>query len=154
MSEKKQDALKRVYTTAELATALRTCWGDKGCKVCPLHGEKGECAQAVDLLAADRLEELDKKVRELQNATENICQRQEAEMVRLAKEMDVSAERGLIGANLGQFDELLACQKVLTELGRESTIRTVPLEPDGWRVLGIRVEDKVIFGEVEPEGCG
>lgn len=136
----------------ELVWALRCCTkapGDlEGCHVCPMRELRGkmetDCFDEIIIQAAQM-------IRQMTDATENICQRQETEMIRLAKEMDVSLERGLIGTNKGQFEELLQCQKVLTELGWESMIRTVPVEPEGWKVLGIGVQDRTIFGEIEQE---
>lgn len=135
------------------------CAGESECDSCPLNDPADTGRSCIDELKQQagsmiaRLYDANEKAaeenRKLRDATEEICQRQMAEMVRLAGEMNTSAERGLAGANRGQFDELLQCQKVLTELGRGSAIRTEPMEDGVDRVLGIRVGGKVIFGEFE-----
>lgn len=73
MSEKRTDAPERVYSTAELVTALRLCAADGldgrsavRCDECVMTCADGKlCYDNLNRLAADRLEELERENREL-----------------------------------------------------------------------------------------
>lgn len=141
-----------VLATEEIIKSLRCCATNTneggGCRNCPMEPDrrKVECDETVCLMAADRLQELLAENGRLRDATENICQREQTQMASLAGKMNTALDRGLIGANEELFRQMLGSQELLTELGRESTIRTKPVGEKGWRVLEIRVGDVTVFG--------
>ena len=141
-------------TDAELPTALRCCTeapdsGD-GCKGCPLYGRwEDECYDRVNLAAALRLEELAEENRRLRDATEGYAAELARQMADMARECNTAQERGLPKASGDYVLVLNQIQARLLELGRVSVVRAVPGEGGtGWTVLGISVEDRVVFGEM------
>lgn len=103
--------------TAELRKALRCCATNSndggGCLNCPLHKNRSkiECAETINLMAADRIGELLEENRKLRDATEGICQREQDEMVRLAGEMNTALEQGLTGVNQEHLSRMLERQQ-------------------------------------------
>ena len=148
-----EDVMEEIkLTDAQLILSLRACEDEESCAGCHLRPPSGNCFGELKRMARERLEELVEENRRLRDAKEEICQRQVAQMIKWAGEANISAERGLTKANQAQIDEILSCQKVLTELGRESVIRLEPMEDGTDRVLGIRVGETVICGSLEEDG--
>ena len=149
MNEKNEAAL--VLTEEEIAKALRCCATDSnsggGCRNCPLDKRAGrlECSELICLMAADRIGELQEELRKLRDATEDICQREITEMVRLAKECNTALERGLHGVSDAVFAKITEHQQALSGLGRGSVVHAEPMGEHGRRVDWIRVEDTVVF---------
>lgn len=142
-------------TTEQIIKSLRCCATSTsaggGCLNCPLEQvrRKIECAELINLMGADRIQELLEENRKLQDATEGICLQKQEEMVRRAREMNTALERGLAGVNQEHLSRMLECQQLLTELGRASVIRLQPERSGEDRCLGIRVEGVTVFGEVD-----
>lgn len=148
MSEAKELCL----TGLEIAAGLRCCTKDPndagGCKVCPLNEfwtdeSDLKCYDRLNLMAADRLEELTEENRKLRGATEEICQRELKEMIRLAGEANMALDRGLAGVSEAHFAKMQEHQAQLAELGRESIIQAEPMKEHGWRI------DRVTVGGLE-----
>ena len=137
-------------TDPELSAALRCCGTVGGCKVCPMNSSEDDgCGEKVCLLGAERIVVLHRELARMRTATEGICQQMEAEMVEAAQEANVALDRGLVAVNKAHIGELLERQKLLTELGRGSVVRTEPAEPDGWLVLAVTIEERCVFGAGE-----
>lgn len=148
-----------VLTTEQIVKGLRCCAtgtnAGGGCRNCPLEPvrRKIECAELINLMAADRIGELQEENRRLRDATEVICRKQGQELARLAGEANTALDRGLVGVNEDHFAAMLECQNVLSELGRETVIRAEPAGGEkGWRILGVRVEGVTVFGSMEQAG--
>lgn len=145
-------------TDAQLTKALRCCTKDPGdldgCRSCTLekHWEDADgvkCYDRLVLQAAARLEELVEENRRMRDATEGYAAELARQMTDMARECNTAQERGLPKAS---GDDVLALNQIqarLLELGRVSVVRAVPGEGGtGWTVLGISVEDRVVFGEM------
>lgn len=77
------------------------------------------------------------------------------QMADMARECNTDQERGLPKASGDYVLALNQIQEKLVALGRVSVVRAVPGEGGtGWTVLGISVEDRVVFGEMQNEGAG
>lgn len=146
-------------TDAQLEAALRCCAKSEAsaCKKCPmgLREDDGKCCfDALRLMAAKRLEELAEENRRMRDATEGYAAELARQMTDMARECNTAQERGLPKAS---GDDVLALNQIqarLLELGRVSVVRAVPGEGGaGWTVLGISVEDRVVFGEMGGDGA-
>lgn len=155
MSENK---VPLVLTAEEIVKALRCCATDSkaggGCRNCPLDKKVGrlECSELINLMAADRIGELLEENRKLRDATESICKLEQAELVRLAGEMNTALDRGLHGANRELFARMHEHQTVLMDLGRGSVIQADPVSEKGWRCVRVEVEGTCVFGERDEQG--
>lgn len=155
MSENK---VPLVLTAEEVAKALRCCATDArnggGCCNCPMDKKAGrlECSELICLIAADRIGELLEENRKLRDATEEICQREQAELARLAGEMNTALDRGLYGTNRECFARMQEHQQLLTQLGRESMIQAEPVGEKGWRCVAVKVEGTCVYGERDGAG--
>ena len=156
MSEEKRVPL--VLTAEELQKALRCCVTNSndggGCRNCPMKGwsSKVDCDEQICLMAADRIRELSEEAAKLRNATEGVCWREQERMVWLAGEANAALDRGLIGVNKEHFAAMLGCQERLSEMDRDSAIRTEPVGEKGWRILGVALEGRCIYGAMEQAG--
>lgn len=141
-------------TDAQLEEALRCCAKSEAgvCIKCPmgLREDGGKCCfDALRLMAALRLEELAEENRRMRDATEDIVKELAERMVQLARECNTAQERGLPKASWDYVLVLNQIQARLLELDRVSVVRAVPGEGGtGWTVLGISVEDRVVFGKM------
>ena len=138
---------------AEAAKALRCCAttaeAGGGCKNCPLDRVPGEveCAELACLEGARLLEELAEENRRLRGAVGSVCDKKTGELARAAGEANAALDRGLGGVNREHISRMLGIQAELTALGLESDIRMDPVGETGWRVLGVTVGGRVVFGE-------
>lgn len=140
-------------TDAQLEAALRCCAKSEAgaCIKCPmrLREDGGKCCfDALRLMAAKRLEELAEENRRMRDATEDIVKALAERMVQLARECNTARERGLPKASGDYVLVLNQIQEKLVALGRASVVAAEPVD-GGWRVTGITVEGRAVFGEMQ-----
>lgn len=141
-------------TDAQLILSLRACEDEESCAGCHLGPPSGNCFGELKRIARERLEELAEENRRMRDATEDIVKALAEQMVQLARECNTAQERGLPKASGDDVLVLNQIQARLLELGRVSVVRAVPGEGGtGWTVLGISVEDRVVFGEMLNAEC-
>lgn len=134
-------------TDGQLVRVLRLCAKDEPiCQKCPLYEENG-CHKACKLAAAKRLEELAEENRRMRDATEDIVKALAERMVHLARECNTAQERGVTGVAGDIVLVLNQIQEKLVALGRSSVVAAEPVD-GGWRVTGITVEGREIYGEM------
>lgn len=145
--------MEKSYNPQEIAESVRQC-GEMGCDTCKVKDDRSECVKMQLKTAADTIENLVEENRRLRDATEGYAGELEKQMVQLARECNTAWERGLPKASWDYVLVLNQIQEKMVALGRESVIRAVPGEGGtGWTVLGISVEDRVVFGEMGGDGA-
>ena len=141
-------------TDAKLILSLGSCESEEKCAGCHLAPPAGNCFGELKRMARVRLEELAEENRRLRDATEDIVKALAERMAQLARECNTAQERGLPKASGDYVLVLNQIQARLVKLGRVSVVRAVPGEGGtGWTVLGISVEDRVVFGEMGGDGA-
>ncbi len=127
----------------ELVGALATCGTEEGqeCTGCPYVQMTGGTQACMTELIRCALAEIQR----LCNATGRICERDVAEIVRLAGEVNTAVGRGLYGTSDELVSRMQEHQRELAELGRETAILVQPLGQTGSRVDRVKVGGEVVY---------
>lgn len=141
----------------EIIEALRMCCSSSmtDCSQCPENGAKGGiCFERLNKRAADTIEQMEAelaKLREenlrMRDTTEGYVAELARQMADMARECNTAQERGLPKASGDYVLVLNQIQEKLVALGRASVVAAEPVD-GGWRVSGITVEGREVFGEV------
>ena len=126
-----------------LVEALATCGKEDGqeCTGCPFVQMTGGTQACMTELIRCALAEIQR----LCNATGRICERDVAEIVRLAGEANTAVERGLYGVSDDMVSRMQEHMTELSELGRDSMIHMQPRGQTGTRVDLVKVGGEVIY---------